>query len=653
MKQISLLLLGLIFFSSNILGQNQNDKILFTVADDEIPVSEFLYIYKKNLGKNADFSRKSLQEYLDLYMKFKLKVKKARSMKIDTSSSFKREMKGYRDQLAKSYLVDKEVSEKLIREAYERMKKDLKISHILINTGPNNRDEEKALKKINDIYNELKLGKSFKSLARAQSDDKYSNKYGGDLGWVTAMLPEGFYEFENNIYSLKVGEFSKPFKSKFGYHIVKLDDERPARGEVEASHILIREKVKGKPVPNAKKLIDSLYNELKKGQNFVILARKYSMDDKTAMKGGYLGFFGINKYDKKFEDAVFALEKPGEYSKPFKTSIGWHIVKLNSKTGIKSFDKVKRNLSNKINENERYNIARKALVVRIKEDSGFKQNDKVLNRFSNKLDKSFYSFKWKAPKYEDNILVSLRNKDYNLKDFVNYCIKNQRKRLKLSKKSPLHESVAKMFDSFVDDICISYEEQHLEEKYPDFKFLMREYTEGNLLFEVMEKEVWNKASKDTAGLKVFYENNKNRYEWKQRAELYEYTIHSDNQKLIKKILKYAKKKSHNKLIKKYNKKKQQITFKVKKVEFGDKELNGLKFEKDARTEPVNDKELKVVTFKKINNILPVSPKTIDEAKGYIIADYQEYLEKKWIIDLEKQYPTKLNKNVFESIILRK
>ena len=653
MKRISLLLFGLIFFSISMLGQNQNDKTLFTVADEEIPVSEFLYIYKKNLGKNADFSRKSLQEYLDLYMKFKLKVKKARSMKIDTTPSFKKEMQGYRDQLAKSYLVDKEVNEKLIREVYDRMKKDLKISHILINTGPNNRYEDKAIKKINDIYNDLKFGKPFNSIARAQSDDKYSNKYGGDLGWVTSMLPEGFYEFENYIYSLKVGEFSKPFKSKFGYHIVKLNEERPARGEVEASHILLRDKVKGEPVPNVKNKIDSIYSELKNGQNFVNLARKYSMDDKTAMKGGYLGFFGINKYDKKFEDAVFALKENREYSKPFKTSIGWHIVKLNSKTGIKSFDKVKRNLSNKINENERYNIARKSLIVRIKEDSGFKQDDKVLNRFSNKLDKSFYSFKWKAPEYEDDKLVSLKNREYTLKDFVNYCVKNQRERLKLSKKRPLHESVAVMFDGFVDDICISYEEQHLEEKYPDFKFLMREYTEGNLLFEVMEKEVWNKASKDTAGLKVFYGNNKNRYEWKERAELYEYTIHSDDQKLIKKILKYAKKKSHSKLIKKYNKKKQQITFKVKKVEFGDKELEGLKFDKGARTEPFNDKELKVVTFRKINSILPVSSKTIDEAKGYIIADYQEFLEKKWIIDLEKQYPTKLNKEVFESIVLRK
>lgn len=650
MKRISLLLFGLIFYSSSVLGQNPNDKILFTVADEEIPVSEFLYIYKKNLGNNADFSRKSMQEYLDLYMKFKLKVKKARSMKIDTSPSFKREMKGYRDQLAKSYLVDKEVNEKLIREAYERKKKDLKISHILINTGPNNKFEEKAILKINEIDNDLKNGKSFKSIARAQSDDKYSNKYGGDLGWVTSMLPEGFYEFENYIYNLKVGEHSKPFKSKFGYHIVKLDDERPARGEVEASHILIREKVKGKPVPNAKKIIDSLYSELKKGQNFVNLARKYSMDDKTAMKGGYLGFFGINKYDKTFEDAVFALEKNREISKPFKTSIGWHIVKLNSKIGIKSFDKVKRNLSNKINENERYNIARKSLIVRIKAEAGFKKNENVLTGFADKLDKSFYSFKWKAPKYEDEKLVTLGNKEYTLKDFVNYCTKNQRSRLKLSKKSPLNESMMEMFDGFVDDLCISYEEQHLEEKYPDFKFLMREYTEGNLLFEVMEKEVWNKASKDTTGLKVFYGNNNNRYQWKERAELYEYSIHSDDQKLIKKVLKYAKKKSHDKLIKKYNKKKQQITFKAKKVEVGDKELEGLIFEKGVSTEPFNDKELKVVTFKKINNILPVSSKSLDEAKGYIIADYQEYLEKKWIIDLEKQYPTKLNEDVFNSIV---
>jgi len=643
MNKVSLLFV-LVFFSASLLGQKQNDEVLFTIGDEAVPVSEFLYIYKKNLGDKADFTRNSLEEYLDLYMKFKLKVKKAKSMKLDTFSSFKNEMKGYREQLAKSYLVDKEVNEKLIREAYDRMQKDLNISIILISG-----DDDKAKSKAMEVYNKLTSGETFTKMARKYSDDKYSNRTGGGLGWVTAMLPDGFYELENQVYNMKKGEFSKPFKTKYGYLIARVNDERSARGEIEASHILIRDKVKGKRI-NAKAKIDSIYQDLKNRENFVQLARKYSMDNKTAMKGGYLGFFGINKYESKFEDAAFSLKENNDFTKPFKTSLGWHIVKRMSKPEQKSFDKMKRILSNKINKNERYNIGRTALIARIKKDAGFSEDIAKLYNFAGLVDKSFYSFKWIEPKYQDAVLFSIGKTNYNLSDFIKYCKKNQRARLKLNKKDPIEKSLVVMYNDFVNDKCIKYEEQHLEDKYPDFKFLMNEYTEGNLLFEVMEKEVWNKASRDTVGLKEFFDNNRNNYKWKKRAELYEYTIHSDNTKLIKKILKYSKKKNHNKLLKKYNKKSQVITYQIKKLEEGDKELEGIEFREGARTKEIVDSNNKIVTFRKINKIIPVSLKTLNDAKGYIIADYQEFLEKKWINDLEKEYPVKLNNDVFNKIV---
>jgi len=571
-------------------------------------------------------------------------------MNLDKTNAFKKEMAGYREQLAKSYLVDKEVSEKLMRETYDRMQKDLKVSHILISTGPGNKYEEKAKQKINQIYNDLKTGESFSELAKKYSDDKYSKNAGGDLGWVTAMLPEGFYEFENRIYSLKPGEFSKPFRTKFGYHIVKLENERPARGEIEASHILIRDKKKGKPIPGAKAKIDSIYDRLVAGENFVQLARKYSMDNKTAIKGGYLGYFGINKYGQIFEDQAFSLKNNNDFTKPFKTVLGWHIIKRMSKPGIKPYDKVRKSLINKINKNERFEIARKALIEKIKKEAGFKEYTEVLDSFISKLDKSFYSFKWKAPEYKDSLLFQLGNENVMLGDFVRYIESNQRKRIQLRKKKSVEESLKKFYDSFVADKCIKYEESHLEEKYPDFKFLMQEYTEGNLLFEVMEKEVWNKASSDTTGLKKFYEENKEKYQWKPRAELYTYTIHSDNPKLIKKVLKYIKKRSHKKLIKKFNKKKQLITFKIDKLEINSKELKGMKFKESEISEPFFDKTKKIVTVKKISKIIPKSTKSLDEAKGYVIADYQEYLEKKWLESLQKEYKVVVNKQVFESLI---
>lgn len=246
-------------------------------------------------------------------------------MKLDTTPAFKKEMAGYREQLAKSYLVDKEVSEKLLNEAYERMGKDLKVSHIMISVKAGE-DETKVKNLVDSLYKELK---TINPLNRWQKIFPMT---------VTAIImvvasvgllhccQMGFMNSRTR-YTVLKGEFSKPFRTGFGYHIVKLLDERPARGEIEASHILIRNFDKEMPVPSPKFKIDSIYDRLKAGDNFVQLAREFSMDNKTAPKGGYLGIFGINKYDQVFEDEVFALQNNGDYSRPFNTTLGWHIVK--------------------------------------------------------------------------------------------------------------------------------------------------------------------------------------------------------------------------------------------------------------------------------------------------------------------------------------
>jgi peptidyl-prolyl cis-trans isomerase SurA len=648
MKRFSFVILLLI--SGILISKGQvNDQVLFDVGGEKTPVSEFLYIYQKNLGEKADFSKKSLEEYLDLYVNFKLKVRKAKELKLDTTPSFRKEMAGYREQLAKSYLVDKEVSEKLLNEAYERMGKDLKVSHLMISIK-SGEDETKARNLADSLYKELKNNVSFEKLAKEFSNDSYSSNNGGSLGWVTALLPSGFYEFENQIYNLKKGEYSKPFKTQFGFHIVKLLDERPARGEIEASHILIRNFDKEMPVANPKFKIDSIYERLKAGDNFVQLAREFSMDSKTAPKGGYLGIFGINKYDQVFEDEVFALQNNGDFSRPFNTTLGWHIVKRMSKPGVKSFESIKRSLTNEINQNERYGIGRKALTDKIKAEGKFKEDLSAIEYFSGLLNEEFYTFKWKAPEFSDRFLFELAGKKYMLGDLIRYLKNNQRGRLNFNKSTKLSEAAATMYNSYVDDECIKFEEGKLEDKYPDFKFLMREYTEGNLLFEVMEKEVWNKAAKDTVGLKAFFEKNRENYLWQPRAELYSYTIQSNDKKLIDKIYKFAATNSADKLIKKFNKKNQVVSFKTDKLEAGDKELEGMEFMENAMTKVVADDTGSISKFKKIDRIIQISQKTLEEAKGYVIADYQEYLENNWIKDLKNNYPVRIDNAVFESLI---
>ena len=644
-----ILVLTFFFFGISFLQGQSDDNILFDIGGDKVPVSEFQYIYTKNLGNKADFSRESLQEYLDLYINFKLKVKKAREMKLDTTATFKREMAGYRQQLAKSYLVDKEVNEKLLLEAYDRMQKDLLASHIMINVKPEDDGiKEKAL--IDSLYALLENRASFMQLARDYSDDVNTKANGGILGWLTAMLPNGFYEFEKGIYGLKKGEFSEPFKTNFGYHIVRLIDERPARGEVEASHILIRQYNAGRPMQNAKFKIDSIYQRLLAGDNFGQLARLHSMDIKTASRGGYLGRFGIGVYDLGFENEVFSLQNDGDISKPFTTSLGWHIVKRISMPGIIPFEEIKRTLANEISENERYEIARKTLINNIKKEAGFIENKGVLEYFAELLDEDFYTFRWRTPEFRDTFLFELGSEEYMLSDLVNFMMKNQRSRLAFNKNTILNVAVHAIYNEFLENECISFEEAKLEDKYPDFKYLMREYTEGNLLFEVMEKEVWNKAARDSAGLEAFFNSHRDRYMWQSRAELYTFDVKAANEKQAKKIHGYASRNSVSKLLRKFNRKTQVISFTLDKPENGENMLEDMLFEASFITPLVFDNVENTASFKKIERIIPPEPKELHEARGYVIADYQEYLERNWIENMKKEYPVTIHESVFNSLI---
>lgn len=648
----AVLLFFLFFIINQISFSQQEDPVLFTVNENPVHVSEFLYIYQKNNGKKADFSKKSLEEYLDLYTKFKLKVIKARDMKLDTIPELITELAGYRKQLSKSYLVDKEVNEKLIREVYERKKKDLNVSHILI-LNEDETDVQKntmAKAKIYYVYDKLQKGGSFEELAEEHSDDKGSAENGGNLGYVTAMLPNGFYEFENQIYNLTIGEYSKPFRTSYGYHIVKVNKERPARGEMEVAHILTKKQRKNEGFIDGKNMIDSLYTRILAGDDFEELARNHSMDTKTKSKGGYIGFFGINKFESDFEDAAFRLDVDGAISQPFTTSVGWHIVKRISKAPVDEFDRAKRTIESDISKDSRVEMAKKVLVKKIKDEAGFKEDRNSLQTLIDVLDKEFFSLYWEAPVGLSGHLFQLGDKSYELSDFANYCKSKRRERTRYNENAAFSPVVNILYETFIEETAMQYEEDMLEVKYPDFKALMREYDEGILLFEATKREVWDKASQDTLGLKTFYEGHKDNYLWKSRADLYTYTIHTDDENLTKKIYKFAQKKDHKALIENFNKENQIISFSRHKYELGNKELSGINWKSGALSDLILDDDKRTSQFKKIDDILSKSPKTLDEARGYVIADYQEFLEKNWVELLKKEFKIDLDKKVFKNLI---
>lgn len=631
----------------------KSDAVLFTVDKNPVTVSEFNYIYNKNNGKNADYSKESIEEYLDLYVKFKLKVQKAKELKLDTIKALQDELAGYRQQLAKSYLVDKEVNQKLIDEAFQRKQKDIKVAHILISLSQRTNDAAvgAAMEKARKIKDKLEQGADFSMMAKTMSNDKNTSDNNGELGWLTAMLPSGFYDLENAIYNTPVGKYADPIRSPLGVHLIKILDTRPARGEREVAHLLIRNKLKGKPVKNAKARIDSLHQLIMTGKaEFDDLVVNNSDDANTKKKKGYLGNFGISQFEIAFEDAAFNLENDGDISAPVESAIGWHIIKRIGKKDYADQTKMKAEIQNLLKKNDRAENARLALISNIKRSASFKEFPIALNAFAMKLDESFYSYKWTIPQMKANTIFSLGDQNFTTQDLAEYCKRNTRTRLRFDKKRPVMQAVKEMYSTYTDEKTIQYEEANLEARYPEFKSLMREYEEGILLFEATKINVWDRASQDKEGLNAFYERKKENYTWKQRGIVDIYTLKSTDDKLIDQVLKLMDSEDANLLQQLIDSKDKILMVEEVTQEMGSKEFLGLDWKVGAISKPKKDTRNKITTIKKIKKILPKAQKTMDDARGYIIADYQDELELAWIKELKKQYPIDIKKKVLKSLI---
>ncbi len=645
----------LCFLAAQTLFGQTADPVLFTVKNTPVQLSEFKYIYSKTNQDKADFSRPSLQEYLDLYVKFKLKVQKAREMRLDTIEALRTELDGYRRQLANSYLIDREVTDKLIRETYERMGQDVDLSHIFIACDRNAKaaDTLAAYTKAMEIYKLATApGANFNQLATEKSEDKSAKDNHGDISFVTAMFPDGFYLMEKAAYAAKPGAIFGPVRTFSGYHIVRVNGFRPARGEMEIAQILLRKDKDAAKNATIQAKADSVLTALRGGASWDELCTKYSDDKMTAPKGGYIGFFGINRYQRNFEDAAFALKTDGEISGIVETSLGWHIIKRVSARPVLPFDQMKRPLTEKVKRDSRSEVAKQSMISKIKREGGFSENKAVLDAWAaRQVDTMFLTFKWKPaePKATD-VLVKFASKTYSLGDFEEYCARASRERMR-GAGTPMLEVISKLYKSWTDDVTMQFEESQLDKKYPDFKALMREYEEGILLFDATKQLVWDRANTDTTGLEAFFKNNlKDKYKWDERASVTFYTVKTDDGKVVAEVRELAAKKDTATVLKKMNKKSDLVSALGRQYEKGkNKDLNDI-WTAGAMTAPKSDAGTKTTSFIKIESIAPPAAKTLNEARGYAVADYQDWLEKQWIEDLRKEFPVTIDQQVFEGMI---
>ncbi|MBX2890612.1 MAG: peptidylprolyl isomerase [Saprospiraceae bacterium] len=632
----------------------QNDPVLFTVKDNPVTVSEFKYIYSKTNQDKADFSEQSLRDYLDLYVKFKLKVQKARDMELDTAPSLRSELDGYRRTLANSYLIDKEVTDKLVRETYDHTLQDVDISHIFVACDRNApaADTLIAYNRAMNWMKTVKGGVAFEKLAADSSEDKSAKDNHGNLGFVTAMLPDGYYLMEKAIYSAKPGEM-RVVRSYSGYHLVKINAFRPARGEVEVAQILLRKGESEEQNAAQRMRADSAYQALKNGAKWDDLCAAISEDKMSAPKGGYLGFFGINRYQRSFEEAAFALEKDGDFSPPVETSIGWHIIQRKSRRPIAAFDVAKRALTERVKRDSRSEVAKQSMIERIKKENKFKEFPKALDEWSDKqTDSIFLTFKWKPDSLKSQTpLMRFNDKNYTVADFEDYCARAGRDRMR-GAGYPLEETVQRLYKNWSDETAMIYEESQLDKKYPEFKSLMREYEEGILLFEALKQNVWDKANTDTVGLQKYFDVNlSQKYKWDERARANIYTLKTDDPKVLASVREYAAKNPAAKVLDKFNKKDNETLTVMERIyEKGkNKELGNL-WKAGDLTDAKTDANTKTASFIKIEEIIPPTPKTLSEARGYAVADYQDYLEKQWIEELRREYPVKVNEEVLKTLI---
>ena len=493
MKKVVLLVV--LSVSMSVFAQKK-DKKLITIDGEKTTIAEFKRVYEKNLDAIDNEDAKSVTKNLELYINYKLKVKEAYSIKLDTLPSYKREMETYRNQLSAPYLQDTTFIDKLVQDAYFRTKNQVKAKHILIRISKEAtpKDTLLAYNKILKLRDRILDGEKFEVIAAQFSEDKSAQDdaktgrkgNGGNLGYFSAF--NMVYPFEVAAYATKINEISMPFKTQFGYHIMQVDDFKESDGEIEAAHILVKD-----TSAVSKKTIESIYAKLKAKEKFEDLAKQYSDDPGSKNKGGKLGKFGAGRMVKPFSDAAFALENVNDFSKPFKTRFGWHIVKLIKKHPIKSFDEMKKELKTKVKKSSRMQLSEKAVVNKLKKEysiTEFKEAKKILER------KNLRAI---SKDSLQSTIISINDKKITQEAFVNY-IRNRR-----------HLATFKLFEMFKEDQIITYYKENLIHTEPEYAYTLKEYEDGLLLFELMQDKIWTKSSKDSLGLKKYFKSNSANY----------------------------------------------------------------------------------------------------------------------------------------------
>ena len=645
-------------------AQSKLDKqVLMTIGDQDITVKEFSDVYYKNNLKSDVIEKKTVDEYLELFTTFRMKVMEAERQKLDTSAKFQKELAGYRKQLAKPFMSSDDVSDELLQEAYQRKLKDIRASHILVRCDKNAlpSDTLKAYNKAMEIRKKaLVKDADFGALADQYSDDPSAKgtkatdqtpaRPGnhGDLGYFTVF--DMVYPFETGAYNTKEGEISMPVRSDFGYHIIKVQSVTDAMGSVQAAHIFLQLPFDASSEDEAamKQKADNIYKELmsQNGKNWNEMVKQYTDDKGTVSRNGALSSFTVSRIVPEFIEACKSLEID-QIAEPVRTNYGYHIIKLLSKSGVGSFEKESKGLSERIEKDQRSKKSEEVVLKQVKNEYKFKQNDKNLETFLSTIDSTILRKEYEPSTEVDMnaTLFSLEGNPTKVKDFVAYIKANMTMQKYVTPATYGYQ----LYESFRDKTILDYADAHLEDKYPEFKALVQEYKDGIMLFDLMDREVWDKAVKDTVGLMEFHERNASNYMWGDRVQASIITVtRSESLPKVKALLDSGiELDSLRGAIKRDS-----INYAfVRKGYYqkGDNQyVDQTEWKAGVRNE-ISSTVDQSTTIVCIREVRGPERKTLKEARGLVTSDYQVELEKKWVQSLKERYPVKINEKVLDKV----
>ena len=637
MKKIFLLILCIVHCALCI-NLKAQDEVLMTINGEPITKSEFEYIYNKNNSDNA-IDKKTLDEYVELFVNFKLKVAEAKAQGLDTTKTFKRELNGYRKQLAKPYLTDAELEDALFREAYSHFSEDCEVSHILIKTEGD--DTLTSYNKALEVIARLNAGEDFGKVADETSADQSVARNHGYLGWFTAL--QLVWPFEKAMYDLPLNQISTPIKSDYGYHVIKVHNRRPAWGQVNARHIMKVCSESMTPDMQNKKYQEMV--EIKKrldaGEDFATLAKEVSDDKASAQKGGDLGWFGIGRMVREFEVATYALNA-GETSEIIKTRFGYHIINLKEKRGVEPFEKKKADIQRMMQYDSRSTAAKTSFINKLKKEYNFQiNNNEVIKAkvLAVQYADNDSLLKIKAVEH-DGALITFADQQITTSELVSYYV--------------MTKAMGTDMDTKIDQIAemklMQYEDSQLENKYTDFANLMKEYHDGILLFEVSNHEVWEKAIKDKKGLEKYFKQNRKNYTWSE-PRYRGFVVKCKDEATAKRLNKEIKRMNPDSVVNYVRTKVNNDSITFATIERGlwkqgeNSHVDLTQFKQTNTQTEVNEKLPIVITIgKKLKK-----PETYIDVRGTITADYQNHLEKLWIENLRNKYTVEINQEVLNTL----